>query len=78
MSWTVACFCGTVFDAPTEYCPTCSAPVPAVTRGASAAERTPRPDAVEELLRRQEKSSNGSSISSPSRNRSKSAGRRPG
>jgi hypothetical protein len=75
MSWTVACFCGTVFDAPADHCPTCQTPVPAVTRGVSAP--MPLPDAVEALLR-QEKSSNGSSISSPSRNRSRSAGRRPG
>ena len=51
MSWTVACFCGTVFDAPTDRCPTCNTPVPAVTRGTSAAESTPLPPAVEELLR---------------------------
>ena len=51
MSWTVACFCGTVFDAPAERCPTCNAPVPAVTRGARATESTPLPDAVEELVR---------------------------
>lgn len=51
MSWTVACFCGTVFDAPAEHCPTCNTPVPAVTRGARATESTPLPDAVEELVR---------------------------
>jgi hypothetical protein len=66
MSWTVACFCGTVFDAPTAHCPTCHTPVPAVTRGVSAP--MPLPDAVEALLH-QEKSSKGSSISSPSRKR---------
>ena len=49
MSWTVACFCGTVFAAPADHCPTCHTPVPAVTRG----ERAPMPllDAVEALLR---------------------------
>jgi hypothetical protein len=51
MSWTVACFCGTVFDAPAEHCPTCNTPVPAVTRGARATGSTPLPDAVEELVR---------------------------
>ena len=34
MSWTVACFCGTVFESPTDRCPTCNTPVPEVTRGA--------------------------------------------
>ena len=72
MSWTVACFCGTVFDAPADHCPTCHTPVPAVTRGVSAP--MPLPDAVEALLR-QEKSSNGSSISSPARNEVNSPGR---
>ena len=28
MSWTVACFCGTVFESPTDRCPTCHTPVP--------------------------------------------------
>ena len=46
MSWTVACFCGTVFDAPADHCPTCHTPVPAVTRGVSAP--MPLPDAVED------------------------------
>jgi uncharacterized protein with PIN domain len=53
MSWTVACFCGTVFAAPAERCPTCNTPVPAVTRGAIGAEATKLPDAVEELVRSQ-------------------------
>jgi uncharacterized protein with PIN domain len=53
MSWTVACFCGTVFAAPAERCPTCNTPVPAVTRGAITAESTQLPDAVEELVRSQ-------------------------
>jgi hypothetical protein len=30
MSWTVACFCGTVFEAPLDRCPTCNSPVPDV------------------------------------------------
>jgi hypothetical protein len=27
MSWTVACFCGTVFEAPPDRCPSCASPV---------------------------------------------------
>jgi hypothetical protein len=30
MSWTVACFCGTVFQTPPDRCPTCDAHVPDV------------------------------------------------
>jgi hypothetical protein len=30
MSWTVACFCGTVFEAPPDRCPTCASHVPDV------------------------------------------------
>ena len=30
MSWTVACFCGTVFEPPPDRCPTCDAHVPGV------------------------------------------------
>lgn len=30
MSWTVACFCGTVFQAPPDRCPTCDIPLPDV------------------------------------------------
>ena len=52
MSWTVACFCGTVFAAPATHCPTCHAPVPGVTTGTHSP-RPPRlPDAVEHLLQR--------------------------
>jgi len=51
MSFTVACFCGTVFTAPAKRCPTCHAAVPLVTTGGSAAETLHLPDAVEELLR---------------------------
>jgi uncharacterized protein with PIN domain len=32
MSWTVACFCGTVFHAPLDRCPTCGTPLPDVSR----------------------------------------------
>ena len=32
MSWTVACFCGTVFHAPPDRCPTCGTPLPDVSR----------------------------------------------
>ena len=35
MSWTVACFCGTVFKAPVGRCPTCGTPVPEVTTASS-------------------------------------------
>ncbi len=51
MSWTVACFCGAVFTAPANRCPSCHTAVPSVTTGASAAETAQLPDAVEELLR---------------------------
>jgi hypothetical protein len=30
MSWTVACFCGTVFEPPPDRCPNCNARVPGV------------------------------------------------
>ena len=52
MSWTVACFCGTVFKAPSNRCPSCHTPVPRVTTGAAAPPPTQLPDAFEELLRR--------------------------
>ena len=51
MSWTVACFCGTVFTAPANHCPTCHTAVPSVTTGARAPKTAQLPDAVEELLR---------------------------
>ena len=51
MTWTVACFCGTVFTAPTNRCPTSHAPVPSVTTGAGAAETLQVADDIEELLR---------------------------
>jgi hypothetical protein len=31
MSWTVACFCGTVFHPPPDRCPTCDTPLPDVS-----------------------------------------------
>ena len=34
MSWTVACFCGTVFEGPADRCPTCHTPVPEVVSAA--------------------------------------------
>jgi hypothetical protein len=30
MGWTVACFCGTVFEPPPDRCPTCEAHLPDV------------------------------------------------
>ena len=30
MSWTVACFCGTVFETPPARCPTCGSHLPDV------------------------------------------------
>ena len=50
MSWTVACFCGTVFESPATHCPTCSAPVPEVTTGEHAPEQTQIPDSGAALL----------------------------
>jgi len=41
MSWTVACFCGTVFEAPPDRCPTCDAHVPAV-HGAGRTDNAPQ------------------------------------
>jgi hypothetical protein len=32
MSWTVACFCGTVFETPPDRCPSCDSHVPDVHR----------------------------------------------
>ena len=49
MSWTVACFCGTVFESPADRCPTCGTPVPEVTRAADIADPVRRPDGVAEL-----------------------------
>jgi hypothetical protein len=48
MSWTVACFCGTVFESPADSCPNCGTPVPEVTRGEDVAEPVQRPDVVAE------------------------------
>jgi hypothetical protein len=33
MSWTVACFCGTVYEAPPDRCPTCASRLPDVSTG---------------------------------------------
>jgi len=52
MSWTVACFCGTVFTAPADRCPACHTALPTITTGATAPQTTQLPDAVEELLLR--------------------------
>ncbi len=30
MSWTIACFCGTLYQTPLERCPTCDRPLPDV------------------------------------------------
>jgi hypothetical protein len=56
MSWTVACFCGTVFTAPADRCPSCHTPVPTVTTGAPAPQTARIPDAVEELLQSRRRS----------------------
>jgi hypothetical protein len=50
MSWTVACFCGTVFESPTDRCPNCHTPVPEVTTTADPAKSVPLPDGVAEHL----------------------------
>jgi hypothetical protein len=49
MSWTVACFCGTVFESPANSCPTCHTPVPAVMSGTDAPEPVQLPDHVADL-----------------------------
>jgi hypothetical protein len=56
MSWTVACFCGTVFTAPADRCPSCQTPVPTVVTGASVPHVAHLPDAVEQLLRLRQRS----------------------
>jgi hypothetical protein len=45
MSWTVACFCGTVFESPADRCPNCGTPVPELTTG----EDPPSPRVTGEL-----------------------------
>jgi hypothetical protein len=50
MRWTVACFCGTVFESPATRCPTCHAPVPKVTTGEDGHEPVQTSDSVAELL----------------------------
>jgi hypothetical protein len=54
MSWTVACFCGTVFESPATYCPTCHTPLPEITSGTTAPEPTLPPEAEAELLQNPE------------------------
>jgi hypothetical protein len=49
MSWTVACFCGTIFESPVTHCPTCHTPVPEVTSGKDAPEPVHLPDRVADL-----------------------------
>lgn len=44
MSWTVACFCGTVFESPMDRCPTCHTPVPKVVSAADGAESVRPPE----------------------------------
>jgi hypothetical protein len=56
MSWTVACFCGTVFAAPADRCPTCHTAVPMVATGAAVPQPAQLPDAVEEPLRLRQRS----------------------
>jgi hypothetical protein len=48
MSWTVACFCGTVFDTPPERCPTCDSHVPDV-HGTGRVDRAPQRPSVMSL-----------------------------
>jgi hypothetical protein len=45
MSWTVACFCGTVFETPPDRCPTCDSHVPDV-HGAGRVDNAPQPPSV--------------------------------
>lgn len=56
MSWTVACFCGTVFTAPADCCPTCHSTIPTVVIAARVSHNAQLPDAVEELLRLSQRS----------------------
>lgn len=42
MSWTVACYCGTVYQAPPDRCPSCHTPLPDVS-GSHPIENDPRP-----------------------------------
>jgi hypothetical protein len=46
MSWTVACFCGTVFQTPPELCPTCDSPVPDTQSAGRAGNAPQRPSAT--------------------------------
>jgi hypothetical protein len=49
MSWTVACFCGTVFETPPARCPTCDSHVPEVHGTGRFGNAAQRPSAA--LLR---------------------------
>jgi hypothetical protein len=44
MSWTVACFCGTVFVTPPDRCPTCDAHLPDVRSAGRADDAHQRPN----------------------------------
>jgi hypothetical protein len=46
MSWTVACFCGTVYEAPPDRCPTCDAHVPDVHANGRIDSTPGRPSAM--------------------------------
>ena len=74
MSWTVACFCGTVFESPTDRCPTCHTPLPEVTRAADAAESVQLPDdrhrhSVREMQPGRRQNSRTASLNSRGRSR---------
>ena len=45
MSWTVACFCGTVFETPPDRCPTCDSHVPG-TNGTGRTDSAPQRPSV--------------------------------
>jgi hypothetical protein len=45
MSWTVACFCGTVFTTPPDHCPTCDSQLPA-DHGSGRVDNAPQPPTV--------------------------------
>jgi hypothetical protein len=46
MSWTVACFCGTVFTTPPDHCPTCDAQLPADHRSGRVADAPQLPSVI--------------------------------
>jgi hypothetical protein len=43
MSWTVACFCGTVYEAPPDRCPACDSHVPDARGGGPLESRPQHP-----------------------------------